>query len=118
MNLVILPAFIRLIWVHRYNGFKVVACFCLGHVAEAAEQGFFVYETRNLHPKYVLSVTVERHSTTNGTQSPAQSIHLVLSLPRPDRLRSQGSASSRSAAKIYGPGGEEHYLHQEVCFAP
>ena len=43
--------FVRPIWVRRYNGFKVVAYFCLGHVAEAAERGFFVYETRDLHPK-------------------------------------------------------------------
>ena len=95
----------------------MVAYFCLGYVAEAAEQGFFVYETKDLHPKYVFPTTVKGHSTTNIIQSPTQSIHPVLSLSCPDRLRSQGSVSSRSAAKIYGPGGEEYCLHQEVRFA-
>ncbi|KAF9654281.1 histidine kinase [Thelephora ganbajun] len=40
------------ITLNWYDGFKVVAYFCLGYVAEAAERGFFVYETRNLHPNH------------------------------------------------------------------
>ena len=51
--------FDQLISVPRYDGLKVVAYFCLGYVAEAAERGFFVYETKNVHPKCVLSTTAE-----------------------------------------------------------
>ena len=60
---------IRLTSFPRYNGFKVIAYFCLGYVAEAAEQGFFVYETRNLHPKCVLPTAVGFRNVTDATQS-------------------------------------------------
>jgi hypothetical protein len=106
-----------LISARRYDGFKVVAYFCLGYVAEAAERGFFVYETVGHHPKCVLLIDFVRQHATNITQSSTHSIYLILSLSGPDRLRSQGPTNSRSAEKIYGPGREEHGLHKEVCFA-
>lgn len=37
----------------------MVAYFCLGYAEEAAERGFFVYETKNVHPKYVLPTAIE-----------------------------------------------------------
>ena len=36
-----------------YNALKVVGLFCIGFVDEAAELGFYVYETRDSNPKYV-----------------------------------------------------------------
>ena len=37
--------------MNRYNAFKVVGLFCLGFVEEAADLGFYVYETRDSNPK-------------------------------------------------------------------
>ncbi|KAJ3724256.1 hypothetical protein DFJ43DRAFT_1157787 [Lentinula guzmanii] len=36
-----------------YNAFKVVGLYCLGFVEDAAELGFYVYKTRNRHPKHI-----------------------------------------------------------------
>ena len=72
----------------RYDGFKVVAYFCLGYVKEAAERGFFVYETRNLHPKYPLLSAFGCYNATNKTQSQTQPIHTIFSLSSIDRLYS------------------------------
>lgn len=33
---------------------QVVGLYCLGYVQEAAELGFYVYTTRNKHPKYAI----------------------------------------------------------------
>ncbi|KAI0367509.1 histidine kinase [Pilatotrama ljubarskyi] len=35
-----------------YNAFKVVALFCLGYTDEAAQLGFYVYETRDCNPNH------------------------------------------------------------------
>ncbi|KAF8823868.1 hypothetical protein HHX47_DHR9000114 [Lentinula edodes] len=36
-----------------YNAFKVVGLYCLGFVDDAAELGFYVYRTRDRHPKHI-----------------------------------------------------------------
>lgn len=40
---------------HRYNSFKVVALFSVGWVDAAAELGFFVYKSRDVHPKWEIA---------------------------------------------------------------
>lgn len=35
----------------RFNSYKVAALYSLGFTTEAAELGFYIYETRHSHPK-------------------------------------------------------------------